>query len=53
MKIEMSKDKGCKGCCSASSGIHGGLTFGRGDLDFNGYWEFPCELCARKAEKRR
>lgn len=24
-----------------STGIHEGLTFGYGQLDINGYWEFP------------
>lgn len=31
--------------CMASSGVHGGLTFGKGYLDWNGYWEFPCSIC--------
>ena len=33
--------------CAASTGIHDGLTFGQGELDKNGFWEFPCESCAR------
>lgn len=33
--------------CSCSTGIHDGLTFGRGRLDEYGYWEFPCPICAR------
>ena len=44
-----------KGCgnsdCGVSTGIHGGLTFGSGDLDPNGFWEHPCEKCARWAEE--
>ena len=24
-----------------STGIHGGLTWGYGDLDSNGFWQFP------------
>lgn len=32
--------------CGCSTGICGNLTFGRGNLDPNGYWEFPCEKCA-------
>ena len=32
--------------CSSSTGIHGGMTFGTGELDQNGYWEFPCRACA-------
>ena len=44
-----------KGCgrpnCSISTGICGSLTFGCGELDKNGYWEEPCELCARVFEQ--
>jgi hypothetical protein len=36
--------------CAISTGIHEGLTFGRGTLDFNGYWQIPCEPCARAWE---
>lgn len=35
--------------CSFSTGIDGSITAGRGQLDDNGYWEFPCEDCARRA----
>ena len=38
--------------CSVSTGIHDGLTFGKGDLDPHGFWEFPCFECARIAEER-
>ena len=38
--------------CGVSTGICGGLTFGSGKLDDNGYWEFPCYTCAREFEKR-
>lgn len=38
--------------CATSTGIHEGLTFGRGDLDFNGFWEKPCAPCARDWERR-
>lgn len=38
--------------CSTSSGFHDGLTFGSGDLDDWGYWEFPCGPCARDYERR-
>jgi hypothetical protein len=45
-----------KGCgnpeCRCSTGIHGGYTFGSGELDQFGYWENPCALCARENEKR-
>ena len=27
------------------------LTFGRGDLDFNGYWEIPCPICAEDFQR--
>ena len=37
--------------CSVSSGIHEGLTFGRGELDSMGFWEFPCAVCARHNEE--
>lgn len=37
--------------CGISTGFHEGLTFGSGDLDFNGFWEKPCDLCARAWEK--
>ncbi len=38
--------------CAASSGIHEGLTFGSGTLDFNGFWSKPCATCARDFERR-
>jgi len=38
--------------CSRSTGIHEGLTFGHGKLDKNGYWQFPCEICARDWDER-
>lgn len=31
--------------CGVSTGIHGGLTFGTGNLDANGFWEFQCVPC--------
>lgn len=36
--------------CSWSTGIHDGLTVGRGKLDEHGYWEFPCYECSRASE---
>jgi len=39
--------------CSCSTGIHGGLTFGHGGLDFAGYWEFPCRVCAAAFDAER
>jgi len=41
---------GKKGC-SASSGVCGRLTFGRGKLDRHGYWSHPCHACARAYER--
>ena len=40
------------GNCQMSTGIHEGLTFGLGDLDFNGYWSMPCYFCAREWEEK-
>jgi len=34
--------------CYASSVICGQITFGRGRLDNNGYWEIPCRECAER-----
>ena len=38
--------------CFVSTGICDSLTFGSGKLDHNGYWEKPCEVCARAHEIR-
>ena len=38
--------------CKVSTGIHEGPTFGRGKLSMSGYWEIPCEICARDFERR-
>jgi len=38
--------------CACSTGICERLTFGRGKLSDNGYWEIPCDVCARTAESR-
>lgn len=38
--------------CKVSNGINDVLTFGSGDLDFDGFWEHPCAPCARLHEKR-
>jgi hypothetical protein len=40
----------CTQDCRVSTGIHDALTFGCGELDKNGFWEFPCPLRARAAE---
>jgi hypothetical protein len=37
--------------CGVSTGIHGALTFGSGELDPNGFWEHPCAKCARENER--
>jgi hypothetical protein len=39
------------GFCGVSTGICERLTFGGGELDDYGYWEFPCDECARENEK--
>lgn len=36
--------------CYISSDMAGTLTFGSGKLDFYGYWEKPCSVCARANE---
>jgi hypothetical protein len=37
--------------CKVSTGICDRLTFGAGKLDEYGYWEIPCDHCARKHER--
>lgn len=37
--------------CCVSSGLSEELTFGKGKLDFYGYWSDPCPACARAFEK--
>jgi hypothetical protein len=37
--------------CACSTGICERLTFGSGELNDCGYWEFPCWTCARDYEK--
>jgi hypothetical protein len=32
--------------CCASTGICGKTTYGTGELDQNGYWEYPCNICS-------
>lgn len=39
------------GICRVSTGICERITFGGGELDDYGYWEFPCDECARRWEK--
>jgi len=38
--------------CRISRGICGSITAGQGALDFNGYFEIPCQVCADKVAKR-
>jgi hypothetical protein len=48
----MAIDGGCGNPdCGASSTILETPSFGRGELDPNGFWEFPCAACARAWEK--
>ena len=37
--------------CAVSTNIADQISFGRGELDFNGFWEIPCGICAREWEK--
>lgn len=41
-----------RGDCGVSTGIHGGLTFGFGHLDHNGFWEQECEPCTKQESLR-
>ena len=36
--------------CGTASGVAEEMTFGHGDLDDNGYWEYPCAVCAAAFE---
>jgi len=38
--------------CSISSNIAEILSFGSGDLDPNGFWEFPCAICAADYKRK-
>ena len=38
--------------CSASTNILEDISFGSGELDFNGFWETPCYECARAWEEK-
>jgi hypothetical protein len=37
--------------CSASTSVLDFPTFGKGDLDYNGFWEHGCYECARAWER--
>ena len=52
------KRKTAKDCrnpkeCIASTGPHGQITFGWGNLDPKGYFEFGCRECAKQYDARR
>ena len=38
--------------CSTSTGVCESITHGWGNLNDYGYWEYPCETCARHYEMR-
>lgn len=38
--------------CGTSRGVCDNFTHGKGKLDANGYWEFPCEICERMGNMR-
>lgn len=38
--------------CKVSSTISEHMSFGSGKLDKNGFWEFPCSICARVYEQK-
>jgi len=38
--------------CGIAIGISNEPTFGKGILNDYGYWQFPCEKCAREWEKQ-
>jgi hypothetical protein len=45
------KEKPCGNSeCGISTGICGSITAGTGEVDFNGYWEFPCYVCPKQFE---
>ena len=51
-KLALKSPKACgKLECSVSTGIHEGPTFGSGKLDEHGFWEHPCDTCAREWEE--
>jgi hypothetical protein len=44
--------EGHKDKCHISTNMEGNLTFGRGELDAWGYWQYPCTVCARAWQKQ-
>jgi hypothetical protein len=57
MKKELGIEEKIPACgnpkCGCSTGIHQGLTFGSGELDALGFWQYPCPICAREWDKRQ
>jgi hypothetical protein len=49
--IKKEKPCGNPGCMVSAFDVYF-LTFGSGKLDFYGFWEKPCSLCARDFEKK-
>jgi hypothetical protein len=41
----------CRSECKASTNINEDPSFGTGELDDYGFWEYPCYECARAFEK--
>ena len=57
MSMQRSRSCGRVACGRAecSSAIHANefLTFGRGHLDADGFWEIPCRACAEASDKQQ
>jgi len=52
LKRQLARFLGCGDPeCGVSTGICEHLTFGKGDLSHSGYWEEPCQICARAHEE--
>lgn len=52
MSLAKGTDRPCGNpTCSTSTGIHDGLTYGSGVLDWNGFWSRPCRTCAVHYQK--
>jgi len=50
---QMTKFQRPKGhTCGVSTNVFDILTFGRGKLDANGFWQFGCDACARAHEEQ-
>ena len=54
MSEKRAKKSACgRGDCGVSTGIHGGVTFGFGELDDNGFWEIVCKPCTERERMRQ